>query len=207
VVDFKIQLGRQIRFIKNSCELYDRGDFEEAIRIATALRVLFHDSKHSVSLIKHLGKFSIKLRSTTLRFPQHPEMPNLHLVKLITGVVENIQCQAQPTLADAPRSREIPFVEWWSGEPVIELKQPTGALTRKELALAAANKDGGAHVDKSLPLIYDETRRGAGLTMEFDFKDKRPTLRLAFENIHYATLRQVAYEVLNSPALVGLMGK
>src|SRR5215212_4213829 len=51
---FRDQLKRNVGFIRRSCELYDQGHKEEAIRIATALRVLLHDTRRSVSLLKHL---------------------------------------------------------------------------------------------------------------------------------------------------------
>ena len=50
----KERLKQNVGFIRRSCELYDQGHKEEAIRIATALRVLLHDTRRSVSLLKHL---------------------------------------------------------------------------------------------------------------------------------------------------------
>ena len=53
--DFPAQLQRQIGFLKRSCLTYDSGHQEEALRIAVSLRVPFHDTKSSVSLLTHLG--------------------------------------------------------------------------------------------------------------------------------------------------------
>ena len=55
IVDFKDQLRRQIKFLETSCQSYDQGEVEEAVRIAVALRVLFHDSQTSRSLLRHMG--------------------------------------------------------------------------------------------------------------------------------------------------------
>ena len=41
-MDFKQQLFKQLRFIDTSCRLYDKGDRDEAFRIAVALRVICH---------------------------------------------------------------------------------------------------------------------------------------------------------------------
>ena len=67
---FKEQLARQLRFIRNSCRLYDEGNKEEAIRIGTSLRVLMRDTTDrkgrplSVSLFSHLkAKDKIKINS------------------------------------------------------------------------------------------------------------------------------------------------
>ncbi len=58
-MDFKNQLRRQILFLQNSCRLYDEGHFEEAIRLAVALRVMLHDTDKSTSLLNHLAAKSI----------------------------------------------------------------------------------------------------------------------------------------------------
>ena len=67
---FKEQLARQLRFMRNSCRLYDEGDKEEAIRIGTSLRVLMRDTTDqkgrplSASLFSHLkAKHKIKINS------------------------------------------------------------------------------------------------------------------------------------------------
>lgn len=59
------QLRRQLKFIDASCRAYDAGEIEEALRIAVSLRVIFHDTTNSTSLLTHLGKKqSISLIST-----------------------------------------------------------------------------------------------------------------------------------------------
>jgi hypothetical protein len=63
--DFSAQLGRQIGFLERSCLAYGSGHQEEALRIAVSLRVLFHDTQSSVSLLTHLGvKASARVLST-----------------------------------------------------------------------------------------------------------------------------------------------
>jgi len=51
---FLHKLGEQIQFLERSCEFYD-GKESEAIRIATSLRIIFHQTQKSTSLIEHLG--------------------------------------------------------------------------------------------------------------------------------------------------------
>lgn len=57
-------LRRQIRFLEHSCSSYDAGFFDEAIRIATVLRVLFHQTQRSTSLMTHLNAQDIHIIST-----------------------------------------------------------------------------------------------------------------------------------------------
>lgn len=44
----------QIKFIENSSKLFDEGLEEEAQRIAVNIRILFHDTRKSESLLKQL---------------------------------------------------------------------------------------------------------------------------------------------------------
>ena len=55
----------------------------------------------------------------------------------------------------------IPAGLWWE-EPVIKLHEH-GNLTRKQIVLAAANTDGGAHVDKKLTAYYKRLASEGGL--------------------------------------------
>jgi hypothetical protein len=213
MVDFRTQLKRQIKFITNSCQLYDQGCVEEAVRIAAVLRVLFHDSNRSVSLLTHLRSNSITLLSTAAPFDEDPILPNLYLVqevaKLIMGADisgDDMRCVCEPLLASSLRNDIIPFDVWWDTELVIEHKQPKTSMTRKKLVLTAANQDGGAHVDEKLDDTYDYVKRGSGVEITLNFKPewKRPPLTLPYENVHFASLRQIAYEVTQSPALLAL---
>lgn len=206
MVDFRDQLRRQIAFLKNSCQLYDQGHVEEAVRIAVTLRVLFHDSKSSVSLLQHLGSKSILLLSTATEFVEDKEMPNLCLVDLVASI-PNFRGDSRPLLDKAYRTEKVPFHTWWRKELVIELKGGLGDLNRRDLVLAAANKDGGAHVDQALEPTYEKARLGAGISVEFVLKNGLPPVKLHFENVHFASLRQMGYEVLNSQALLALARK
>jgi len=48
---FLHKLGEQIQFLERSCEFYDGGEESEAIRIATSLRIIFHqNAKEHISL-------------------------------------------------------------------------------------------------------------------------------------------------------------
>jgi len=62
--DFEKKLDQQLKFLKASISAFDQGDEDEAIRIATILRVLFHDTRNSESLLKHL---LLKNRSTSIQ--------------------------------------------------------------------------------------------------------------------------------------------
>jgi hypothetical protein len=48
-------LYQQIAFLRRSASQYDNGEFSEAKRLATTLRILLHDSHTSKSLLTQLG--------------------------------------------------------------------------------------------------------------------------------------------------------
>ena len=63
-IDFKAQLRRQLQFLKASSAAFDAGFHDEAVRIATVVRLLVHQTKSSTSLLKHLNATTINLLST-----------------------------------------------------------------------------------------------------------------------------------------------
>jgi hypothetical protein len=82
--------------------------------------------------------------------------------------------------------------DWWKNSTVVILV-PGECVSRKDIVLAAANKDGGTHVDK-LPEKYDYLNRGFWQTGK---------------NWHsghqFVLLRQLAFEVLKSPELTSIV--
>ena len=62
---FTDKLKEQLQFIKRSCDAYDQGAENEALRIATSLRVIFHNTTQSVSLMAHLGFENKKMLSSS----------------------------------------------------------------------------------------------------------------------------------------------
>jgi hypothetical protein len=96
---------------------------------------------------------------------------------------------------------ERPVSEWWNQIVYILGK---ARCSRKDLVLAAANKDGGAHVDAALTADY-ETLMTSG---ERGFFHYSPTGEMGtFQPImdaHLVYIRQMGHELLNSPDLLAL---
>jgi hypothetical protein len=65
LIDFQAHLARQLGFLLRSAAAYDSGLRDEAYRIATAIRVLLHQTNRSDSLLHHLRAESAPLLSTT----------------------------------------------------------------------------------------------------------------------------------------------
>jgi hypothetical protein len=200
---FKDHLATQLRFIERSCQHFDAGDEAEAQRIATSLRVIFHQTDRSTSLLTHLGATGISMLSTACS-PVSPgtlTAPS-NLASLVFRLTdEGRTFRSTVSLDNAPMKRFIPFADWWS----IEIVCLTAGvrMTRRSLVLAVANEDGGAHVADTLKPDYAAIKSGAGLVMTFKPADGDP-VEISLESHSVATLRQIGYEVLHSPDLVAL---
>jgi hypothetical protein len=197
-VDFNAQLNKQLGFLWRSCDAYDRGHEDEAVRIATVIRVLIHSTPQSTSLLKHLNAIDINLSSTVSNLDQSKSVFLSGMGRLtITGTNStwkpNTDCKAI--------DRQISVAAWW--DQVVYILGEVRA-TRKRLVLAAANKDGGAHVDSNLTTEY-ETLMTTGERGWFYYsptsnnRDFQPIM-----NAHLVYIRQMGFELLNSPELLAL---
>jgi hypothetical protein len=202
--EFKLKLQQQLRFLKNSCSAYDLGDLEEALRLATTIRVLIHDTSNSTSLLTHMGqKTNIKLASTVRLPPPNltPMGSQLSHVNVRVGGGQAAVPSHLPNLdkwGDVPRYEPVEL--WWT-----ETVHHFPNLTRRGLVLTAANKDGGAHVDDGpLPPEYQQLVTGTWAFEHHDASGNIVVSRNAIPLENLAELRQIAYEVLNSPDLLAL---
>jgi hypothetical protein len=184
---FREQLKQQLNFIANSCNFYDSGHSTEAIRIGTSLRVLFHNTGQSTSLFKHLGEEQVPILSTCQTRESIPDG------QMFDGLVGFSRTGPQPKLGQSTTLIELPAPDWWQ-QPVLGSNKGF-VLSRKDIALTAANKDGGTHVDLTLPRDYEELVEGLWVNA---FGGEK------YINHHFLSLRQMGYEILNSPKLLAI---
>ncbi len=202
---FKDQLKRQFDFLINSCKIFDNGDREEAIRIGTSIRVLLHDTKNSVSLLKHLNAKNILLFDSAPDIPDTDDNGYECFVLFTMGVLNlgKDNFGYDPNLEDfKPGSSPVlPVEQWW--EKSVWKLSPECLLSRKRLVLSAANQDGGAHVDAHLNLNYEELSRYSFGTMSRTFGSQSQTIEVV--NSHLVSIRTIANEILKSPDLINLL--
>jgi len=204
------KLREQLEFIRASCIGFDAGMRSEAIRIAAGLRILFHDGK---SLVSQLGARNLRLLSTQGGPP--PEFLAM-IEKLSGGSVDRRNLWSEslvmarsngagevklvPPLGDGPMPPLPIGLEEWLAETIYQ-NPKSGPLTRHQLFKWAANKDGGAHVDlEGMPAAY------AGYSAPDAYSPIYLGQDAPIEELHLVALRQLGYEVLNSPELVALGG-
>lgn len=197
-----LEIGKQLNFIVSSCRLYDEGRFEEAMRIAVAARVLFHNTQKTKAIIGgHHPAPNLKLLSTTMFKAGFPQVKSNFL-----GFIELFPSIGgfKPSLDTSDRNENIPWNEWWSQEPILALNRTQESITRRQLILVCANKDGGAHVDEVKPKEYERLDEGLGFQIRVKFRGKKEPQMVKLRYANLAALRQIGHEILFSEELTRL---
>jgi len=160
--------------------------------LAAAIRVLVHDTTNSRSLMGQLGRQNMLFLDTSA-----PRDPNTVLT--YTGIsAMDVTPQgpryvaALDELPPAFSGRYVGFDQWWN--TVIFVDEAKRETTRKDLILAVANKDGGAHVDPVLDEKYACLSRRNSLAWRYC----GPNGDLPLDGPQLAAARQIAHEVLRS---------
>jgi hypothetical protein len=105
------KLQEQLRFIQRSCAAFDQGAEEEAIRIAASLRVIFHNTNSSTSIISHLGFGDKKILSSSRG---HGNWQDFLAQQINLSLPQPIRML--PLLGD--KFIELSIEDWWRNEPV-----------------------------------------------------------------------------------------
>jgi hypothetical protein len=202
---FQKKLKEQLGFLERSCQMYDEGHIDEAIRIAATLRTLIHDTGRSTSLLKHMNATGIRLWSTTHRAPKGVgTYYGMGQYRYRDGV-----SSYGPSFDNTPDMKLIPLNEWWQQEVYVfdvgedaktdEEREEGLRLSRKNIVLTATNKDGGAHVDENLTRAY-ERLAADGAVGSFGVEIGGESRVVPIKYAHLVSLRQMGFEVLKSLA-------
>jgi len=181
-----------IQALELSTDALDKGYEGEAKRLAAAIRVLVHDTDSSKSLLGQLGRKTISFYDTCA-----PSQNNTYITYNGLSIINLTKRGATyvAPLDNLPPDRPshwVSFEEWWN--EVIFVDKNGSETSRKDLILAVANKDGGAHVDPILNEKYANLSRRNSLAWRFS--NHRGDVPL--EGPEKATVRQIAHEVLRS---------
>jgi hypothetical protein len=193
---FAEKLREHIQFVRLSCEAFDKGSESEAIRIATSLRVIFHQTPQSESLIKHLRFEANKMLSSGKGYGDSRDF-----LSWVIDLNSPVPVVTKPTLSN--QFLEVSIREWWDKETAFLYN--TKRYTRKQIVLAAVNQDGGAHVDAKLQRFYEALSagmEGISITGNLEYGGQEPPfeqgINQSSRNAHLALIRQFAHEFLAS---------
>jgi len=160
------QLFKQYKFLCKSLLECIKGDLDEIDRVATSLRILFHDSNKSKSLISQLNS-EILILDTADNLPDlslpSSESYECHSM-FIGGMVNMNLCSRVWGLNLAARPVWSNIESWWNKILFID---NSFECTRKKIVLIIANTDGGAHVDPMLDKDYYQLTRDGSIGMNF----------------------------------------
>lgn len=214
--DFREQLGYQLLSLSKMCEIYDNGFYQIAIPMSMPLRVMFHtptsplvqkDAKGrpnpskakkatnakpvAASLLTHLKAEDACLVDTCSVWEGPTPPPQL----FHSGVHVYDTKPMIPRLALGGRRGFIPFLKWWD-----QIVFVCGKIVprRRDVVLQTANQNGGGHVDSE----YSDAI--AHLDRNFLFHAGVAGEMTPVRGTHLFIIRQLAYEVLSSPALLKL---
>jgi len=135
---------QQYERLKEAVDAFYDGKVVQALNIAITVRVLLHETNRSNSLLSRVN-------------PNYWDLPIHHLCihpQAVFAVPLSIQIRGNGTRKiirkslDSPSYQLVPLREWWNAG-----YQPLGALrlSKKDIILTVADKDGGAHIDGKVP--------------------------------------------------------
>lgn len=193
-VSLAAHLRRQINYLRRSCELYDAGHLDDALRLAVCIRVLVHDTPKSTSLLTLMGIKSTVRLATSFDFSN--KLPAGFTPTSIIPLFANSAEGGVSAPFELPSPLTFLTVDDWWSEVVWMQGQ---SLSRKQIVLASANKEGGAHVDAEVPTSILELRRGLSNVSSLKVNGVEVGTP---ENYHFVLLRQFAHELLHSESLL-----
>jgi hypothetical protein len=196
------QLGDQLNFLRRSNSAFDSGDTSEFRRLATTLRVLFHSSRNSRSLIEQLDLTSIHYPSYAWKTDPQNLLTETSLA--LTEISDGEDgTKFLPVLNSGPfPPRFLDFPPWWN-EPILR-DERREFFSRSDFVRTIADQDGGAHVDPEIETKYHRLLNENSI----GWIATSPTGEKPIKRIERVYVRHIAFEALIAlePQYVRIVG-
>ena len=189
------QLNDQFELLKILSDSFDSGNRVVAKLMATTLRVLLHDTNSSYSLLKQLNLKCRKFFDSSVDFEIGLHSQRVGSFCGLVGVSAGASETYIPYLDDSVGDifGFADFDKYWNR--VIFIDSKNTSYTRKDIVLAVANQDGGAHVDPEIDIKYRQLARENSLGYETSVDGK---LWNKPDGAELAAVRQIVHEILRS---------
>ncbi len=189
-----LPLREHVDFVVHAADAHDAGFTSEITRCAVALRALFHSPAPFLSLVAQADGLLGGFLSTAL--PRGAEGVGRYGGLITTANFDGRSIYFSP-LDSAWYGRWLKFADWWN-EPVF-IDERKKELSRRDVVLAIAAKDGGSNVDPNLAVMYARLSEFESASMA-----RNATLKLnatsgeAVTNPERAAMRQIVHETLRT---------
>jgi hypothetical protein len=186
----------QVQLLHVLGEAFDSGHRVVAYPLATAIRVLVHDTAKSHVLLAQIGEIT-KMQFLDTSLPINPRNllkshSGLALIKMTSGIgIEWVPRNEVPVPTPGAEPRDVPFKLWWETDNTSDSE---GTLwSRRRMVLDIANKEGGAHIDPAQPLDIQaiEEENSMGWTYHDPIVSDQPMSNGPL----MPSIRQIAYEL------------
>lgn len=222
------KLREQIYFLRSSSEALDAGVNFEAARIAATIRTLLHQTNNSHALLVQMDlRDRMQFLDQSIRGRQFFRDGLLELaieVEYADGRRELLPGTPQDGLADihmifgvrtyvpAFRTTDTPtrfvsFDDWWTTK-FIDISRDK-KMSRRDLVLEVANRDGGSHIDpKGTTAAYSKFRReGHGVRWSNEPWEAGPgsseIMNFVKGDAVASSLRHMAHELIETLKIYG----
>lgn len=167
-----------------------------AATIATQLRVLLNDEGRNNSLLNQLGikKSIFYVTRPTICLNVVNMLTTAPMVKFVANGDDGAYCVVDDFKPKVQAGYSCSFVAWWN-EIVIDSKhEKLSHISRRDVVLVLADKEGGAHVDDE----YDEAYRQVKFEHGFFFQDGAGVRHSLKNDFFVESLFYIAQEFLYS---------
>lgn len=189
------ELQNQLDKIADFASMYDSGKTTYAQDIAVKLRVIFHNTNNSKSLLRQLKLEHIPFVDSAKRYSSTNMLSHNGLISSQT-IVGPGHDGSWSYIAPLEKAviQIVGFENWWDSKKVIADGQ-RNIFTRRKLILELADTDGGAHVDEGLKEDYHKlTRQNSLGWVQMDQWGKSE----AMGNPVPPSIRQIAFETIET---------
>jgi len=166
---FLDKLEEQRHLLQKSVKEMTKGDLAEAIRVATALRTLIHETGSSKPLLKHLNGNYLELAILDVAPQKKQAVPGGVQSAVVLEVPIGFQIKPEGTFLNPDRPVEgyapSSLGKWWQRPSLI--LPGLGGFSRREIVLGLANKEGGAHVDPDIGGRYRQLMENKSLQVGY----------------------------------------
>lgn len=182
------KLEEHLNFLEKSAKDFDEGDYAEAQRMASSLRILLNDAGRNHALLKTLGVLD-SIYFYDCAFDYNPGLLKVFHSLISVGMLSR---RYSPLYDSRGTQKKIPFNEYWN-KPIFHDKNDN-IFSRKDIIDYVANQDGGAHVDPRITKAYYELSRGNSL----GWTGRDGEEEFVIDGAEQAAIRQITHEVLKT---------